>query len=81
VPEQERQACKTCMGNKKEKKEIDNTRRSCMLFIRNLYSDLLMQRSLDLPGWTLINRTDFDRIIMMLEREKSRFEVRHTTRQ
>jgi len=68
-------------GKQKEKKEIDNTRRSCMLFIRNLYSDLLMQRSLDLPGWTLINRTDFDRIIMMLEREKSRFEVRHTTRQ
>jgi hypothetical protein len=52
-----------------------------MLFTRNLYSDLLMQRLLDLPGWTLIHRLDFDRIIMMLEREKSRFEVRDTTRQ
>jgi hypothetical protein len=60
---------------------MDNTRRSCMLFTRNLYSDLLMQRLLDLPGWTLIHRLDFDQIIMMLEREKSRFEVRDTTRQ
>jgi ankyrin repeat protein len=51
-----------------------NTGRSCMLFIRKVYSDLLMQRSLNLPGWNRTSRTDFKWILSLLEREKHLFE-------
>jgi hypothetical protein len=46
-----------------------------MLFLRDLYSDLLIRRSLNLPGWIRTNRNDFDWIIMLLKLEKRLFEA------
>jgi ankyrin repeat protein len=52
-----------------------DTGRSCMFFIRQVYSDLLLQRSLNLRRWSRTSRIDPKWILWLLGREKRLFEA------